>query len=717
MKNTKTVALLIPTLGIALSCASPLALAQQRVLEEVVVFAQKRAQSMKDVPISISAVSGELLEDRSIDSLAALSQSMPNVFINENQIDSTISVRGVTTGNNKGFEQSVGMYFDGISFGRSQLIRTPMVDLERVEVLRGPQPTLFGKNAIAGAVSLISAKPTTEFEGKFSASYEFEHDEPQLLGVVSGPLSENLSGRLTASFREMDGWIDNVQLNRMEPQKEETYFRGQLAWDDGGALTVNLKAEFAEFNSLGYAMENLNPQDGYSLVFRGPIGVDVTEDYRRASSDVSSDNEMSNAVLTANYDWGEHTLTSITGYVEYDTFEVLDVDYTNLDILDGTNQSEEYEQFSQEFRITSPGGERFDYIAGVFYQTGDVKVTDDVFLGDFLGLAGPPVSLLVGSQWARTYEQDSDLFSVFAQGDFAITDNLNLTVGARFSTEDKKAARDLRILGGPGSIAQFLPSPNPAVPNLLEFLWGAVLNVGAHNVSGQRDEDSFDPLVRLQWSVNDNVSLHASYTQGSKAGGFDIRSNSIPGTPGVSNPGTFEFEGEDAKSIEFGAKMSWDRAEMNVTLFQTDYENLQTNIFDGVLGFLVQNASEASVKGIEADGRFLINDNLEFYLSAAYNDYEYDSFPQSQCSYQEPATSVVNGVSFCDRSGFTAPFTPEFSSNLGLNYDLELSDNLSMDFNLNVDTSSSYSLVTNLDKNLEESGVHQDRRPDWDFRR
>ncbi len=673
-------------------------------LEEIIVTAQKRPQSLQDVPISISVVSGQLIADRSIDSLATLSQSVPNLFITENQIDSTISIRGVSTGANKGFEQSVGMYFDGISYGRSQLIRTPMVDLERVEVLRGPQPTLFGKNAIAGAISLVSAKPTDVFEGKVSASYEFEHDEPQFLGVISGPLTDTLSGRLTASTREMDGWVDNVQLNRLEPQRDESYVRGQLAWDNGGPLRVNFKAERADFDSLGYAMENLNPQDGYSLVFRGPIAVDVVEDFRRASNEVSSNNEMSNAVITAEYDWGEHEITSTTGYVEYDTFEVLDVDYTGLDILDGTNQSEKYEQFSQELRIASPGGEKVDYIAGVFFQTSDMDVTDDVFLGNFLSLAGPPVALLVNSQWARTFEQSSDLFSAFAQADIRINDKLDLTVGARFSTEDKEGARELRLLGGSGNIAPLLPSPNPAQANLLEFLWAAVLNVGPHSISGQRDEDNFDPLIRLQYEMNDNLSWHVSYTQGSKAGGFDIRSNSIPGTPGISVPGTFEFEGEEATSIEIGAKYSTDRTRLNVTAFSTDYDDLQTNIFDGVLGFLVKNASKASVTGVEADGRFLLTDNLEFYASAAYNDFEYDSFPQSTCAYAEAPTSVVNGVAFCDRSGFSAPFAPEFSSNLGFDYTRDLNNGMVMDFNLNVDTSSSYSTTSNLDANIDENG-------------
>lgn len=149
--------------ALALAITAPTAMAQ--MLEEVVVTAQKREQTLKDVPISISAISGERLQNRSVDNMNDLSASIPNFFVAEAQIDSNISIRGVQTGSNKGFEQSVAMYFDGISYGRSQLIRTPLVDLERVEVLRGPQPTLFGKNAIAGAVNITSAKPTDEFEG------------------------------------------------------------------------------------------------------------------------------------------------------------------------------------------------------------------------------------------------------------------------------------------------------------------------------------------------------------------------------------------------------------------------------------------------------------------------------------------------------------------------------------------------------------------------
>jgi outer membrane receptor protein involved in Fe transport len=675
--------------ALALAITAPTAVAQ--MLEEVVVTAQKREQTLKDVPISISAVSGKTIENRSIDDLASLSASIPNFFISENQIDSTLSIRGVTTGNNKGFEQSVAMYFDGISYGRSQLIRTPLLDLERVEVLRGPQPTLFGKNAIAGAINISSAKPTEEFEGRFSASYESEHEESQASLVLSGPLSDTLRGRLAASWREMDGWVLNEQLKRMEPQRDETYLRAQLEWDASDALQINVKAESAQFDSYGYAMEALAPQDGYNLVFAGPIAVETEENWVRASGDVQSINDMTNLVVTANYDWNGFTLTSVTGYVDYETDEILDVDYIGLEVLDRTNQTEDYSQWSQEFRIASPGDETINYIAGVFYQSSDVDVTDEVYLGSFLSLAGPPVSLLVDSYWDRTFAQSSDLYSLFFQTDFQLSDKLELTVGARYSNEDKDGYRKVTI--------EALPTNN-APAATLAALWGAVLNTGAHEIAGKRSESSFDPLVRLSYDINDNVTAHISYTEGSKAGGFDIRGNSIPGTPGVTVPGTFEFEDETAENIELGVKMRWDRAELNATYYSTDYTDLQTNIFDGTLSFLVQNASAAEVTGFEIDGRYLISEGLELYASAAQLDYKYTDFTDSQCAYGEAPT---NGI-YCDRTGETAPYAPETTTNFGLDYNRDMGNGLVLDANLNVDTSSEYFITTNLDKNIDEGG-------------
>jgi outer membrane receptor protein involved in Fe transport len=670
--------------------SSPFAYSQ--TLEEVIVTAQIREQSLQDVPISVSAIDGEVIEDRSVDNLQSLSASIPNFMVVETQIDTSISIRGVRSGANKGFEQSVPMNFDGVTYPRSQLARTPLVDLERVEVLRGPQPTLFGKNAIGGAVSVTSAKPTEEFEGKFSTSFESEHDESQSLVVLSGPLSDDLLGRLTVSTREMDGWITNQRMKRVEPQRDETYIRGQLAWTDSNDIDYNLKVETADFDSVGYAMEALAPQDGYGLVFAGPIAVETNEDWVRSSGETFSQNTMDNFVFTSNIPLDNGgTLTSITSMVEYDSYEVLDIDYVALEILDGTNQTEKYEQTSQEIRYTSPGGEDLDYIVGAYFQSADVDVTDYVPLGSFLALAGPPVSMLVGTNWDRLYKQSSEMYSVFGQADINLEGNWRLTVGARYSNEDKDGSRNLTLDGTGTALAG---SP------MLNVLWAAVLNVGPHNIASSRSESSFDPMVRLSYDLSDNAQMYVSYTEGSKAGGFDIRGNSIPGTPLVSSAGGWEFEEEKATNIEWGYKMKSDRASFDFTYFTTEYEDLQTSVFDGVLGFKVGNASAAELDGFEMQGRYLIAEGLEFYGSLASLNYEFTDWKNSQCAYGEVAT---NGI-YCDRSGASVILAPEDTANAGFAYETVLSNNWVLDANLNVDYSSEYFVTTNLDKNIKENG-------------
>lgn len=703
MRNTLTSTVASIAFIATLLQVGPAAAQQEPIqLDEITVTAQKREQTLQDVPISISAMSAESIEERGFDNLTDLTSMVPNLAIDEGKIDSTLSIRGVITGQNKGFEQSVGMYVDGISYGRSQLVRLPIVDLQRVEVLRGPQPTLFGKNAIAGALNIVTAKPTDDFEAKLSASHEFEHDETGLLGVISGPFGDSgLKGRLVASYRDLEGYVTNTYLNRLEPQRHETYFRGQLAWDNDGSGDLNLKVEHAQFDTLGYPSEPNRPVGTYSALFDGspfPL-VDTVEDYRRASGEVHSFNDITNLVLTANFGLGDDTLTSVSGFVKYSTEEVLDVDFTQLLIFDGTNQTEHYEQISQEFRLTSPGGERLDYIAGVYFQSSDIVVTDDVRIGSFFASLPPPNSFLADSFSLRHFTQSSDLYSVFAQADFQISDIVTLTAGARYSNEKKDGARSLAIFGGPTNVAQRLPSPHPAYPNLLQFLWGFGLNMKGHSISGDRSEDSLDPLIRLRIAPNDTVSFHASYTQGSKAGGFDIRSNSIAGQP-VPNPGTFEFEDETAENYEVGVKFRNDRVEFNGTVFRTDYEDLQTSLFDGRAGFTVQNASAATTQGIEVDGRVLAAEGFEIYGAAAYLDFEFTDFPKGQCHFGEAPN---NGI-YCNRRGFGTVFAPKWSGNVGFDYQRSLSNSFTADFGVNAEYRSKYFCSGSYDPRMVENG-------------
>jgi outer membrane receptor protein involved in Fe transport len=242
-------------------------------LEEIIVTAQKRAEGLSDVPISISAVSGKQVENYGQTNLEQISSSVPNLKITQTAIANRIAIRGIASGDNKGFEQSVAMFVDGVYYGRDQLSRLPLVDMERVEVLRGPQPTLFGKNAIAGAVNITTRSPTDALEGWVSGLYEFNHKELQLTGVLSGPLSDGVEARVVGYHRSMDGYFHNQKLDRDEPNVDEYYVRGKLEFDKGGPFAAELKLEYADFEMKGQPRDVFGAVGNYNAVFQGPFFV------------------------------------------------------------------------------------------------------------------------------------------------------------------------------------------------------------------------------------------------------------------------------------------------------------------------------------------------------------------------------------------------------------------------------------------------------------
>lgn len=569
------------------------------------------------------------------------------------------------------------------------------MDLERVEVLRGPQPTLFGKNAIAGAISLTSAKPTREFEASISSLYEFEHDEKKTVAIVSGPLSEQLAGRLVLSYRDMDGWMTNTSMKREEPNTQETYARATLLWDNEDDLSITFKAETAEFDTAGRSMENHTPIGTYTLV---PTfaDVDTNKDYKRQDNGQESDNQVNNLIMNIEYSLGDYTLTSTTANVEFTTRELIDVDYTALDVFDGTNQGEDFKQFSQEFRIASPADSNFDYIVGIYYQDSKSDVFDNLYFGDeLLTAAGGALAGSVNGVASKTFEQDSEVWSVFAQFNWRITDQLTLTAGGRYSDEEKDGSRTLindgsATLGGQAGFDATL----------------AALGIYGHSISDTRNESQFDPLVNLQYDFSDDVMFYVSYTEGSKAGGFDMRSNNLP--TALVSPGTFEFEDEQASSYELGSKIRFERGEINAAIFHTTYEDLQITQFDGTVGFNVQNAAEAIIQGVEIDGRFLLAEDLLLTASVAYLDYEYQDYDVAECApavaaTQTPSTSTAG---LCNFDGKRAANTPELAANISLDYSHSVGNWGVMNWGLNLDYSDDYFASSTLDPNsLQDSYV------------
>ena len=702
------------------------------MLEEIVVTAQQRSESLQDVPVSVAAVTAEKMSNAGIVDLQGLSELVPNFSINETGISTTVTIRGISSGINPGFEQSVGIYNDGIFYGRDQLARIPMMDMERVEILRGPQGILFGKNSIAGAVSQVSAKPTDDFQGSVTALYEPDHGEQDVRVVLSGPLSESFSGRIAILDRSLDGYVFNTVSGQDEQNEEEQVIRASLRWDVSDDMTANLKVSRSTFDTVGRNMEvynSIGAPDHISVLNGIPSAavaspVEAGLNYSADNNGHFSDNEVSDVTLTVDWDMDGFSLTSVTGFVEYEFDENCDCDFSGAAIFDAARQ-EEYEQFSQEFRFTSDLGGDFDYIGGLFFQSTELNYKDQISLpsptliGDVLaGLAPSLAPFAPGASTDRSFNQEGDLWAVFAQGTYTLTDEVRVTVGGRYTSETKDADRTQQHKAVEAFGGQYQPAvvADP-ISGAYNALWGIFAIEPYQTIVGKLDDSSFTPVVTVEWDANEDTMAYFTWTKGFKSGGFDARSNGHPdaavnnaGNPISGNPitGSWEFDREEATSIELGSKMTLadGAAELNIALYMTEYSDLQVSQFDGTLGFNVTNAGEATVQGLEADGRWAVSDNVTLTGSAAYLDFNYDKFPNSQCYFGQVSDSA-DFAGLCDVSGERKEYTPELQANIGAAWMGEVGEGLILSASADLVYMDDYIYASNLDPRTMQKATTQ----------
>lgn len=697
-------------------------------LDEVVVTAQKRVQKLEDVPISVSALSGKKLEETGITSIEGISDYTPSFNMTQTGIGTNIAIRGISSGVNQGFEQSAAEFVDGIHYGRSQLARAPFLDIERIEVMRGPQSILFGKNSTAGAISIITAKPTDTFEGSFTGLYEPEYGEKDGRLVLSGPLSDTLSGRLALMSRRYDGAIENTTLNRNEAAEEDQVVRGTLAWKPDETWNITLKGEKGSFDANGRNIEVINPvyktdatgtpvpgavpyAHVLEILTAGQYHLDTTEDGKRQSNGDYSYNDTRNLTLTVDHDIGDLKLTSVTGYNGYKYSELCDCDFTGAS---GFNilSDEKYRQTSQELRLASSEKQTVSWIGGLFYQGSNIKFHDNVFvptnsvipvaLGSSLGpiLSG----LLRGASTQRDFNQDTDLKAIFGQATWNISDSTRMLLGARYTEETKDANRHQYHVSSAGAV-----QPQGTTSDGYNILW-KVFRVDPHQIKGSRDETGFTPQVILQHDLNKSDRLYASYTTGFKSGGFDVRSNSAPNSlggvwPTADTNGTWEFQDEKVKNYELGGKFLFASGtlELNAALFRSEFSNMQTSQFDGSLSFNVTNAGKAVVQGLELDGRWAMTDAVLVRGGVSAIDFNYTSFPNAQCYFGQADNIGPAGDGVCDATGKRREFVPKLQGNLGIDYKYSFGNGLKMTSTLDVIYSDSYLTTPSLDPRMEQA--------------
>lgn len=477
-------------------------------LEEVLVTATKREQSLQEIPLSVTAVSGEKLDETGVENLADLTALVPNIHFTQTGISTQMRIRGIGSDNSQGFEQSVGVYVDGIFRGRAQLFRAPMFDMERVEVMRGPQSTLFGKNSIAGALDLITAKPTDELSGSLTASYEAEFGTKEITTVVSGPLNDSLRGRIALRSYDDPGYFKNTFKGTDEPEQDITSGRISLEWDASDDVTFSYIGERNEFDVTGRPIEITLDEGNNDITYSGVLSAiglpsfESQQDFKRQTEAPEfSQNTTTSHTLKAEWDVNNYTITSLTGYVGYDYDENCDCDFTPASILDLSLQ-EDYSQLSQEFRIVSPLGKTVDWLAGVYFQTYEQVFSDTLRI--------PSNSLIVGSVQretftnarpavlegaaqalaasnnipiedardiianseeaiagvdqttanlaqavaadfgntgvSRDFEQSSNTQAFFGQATWNITDDFRMIIGGRYTHESKRGAKELHTI-------------------------------------------------------------------------------------------------------------------------------------------------------------------------------------------------------------------------------------------------------------------------------
>jgi iron complex outermembrane recepter protein len=737
---------------------APNAMAQEAATaseDEIIVTAQKREQSIQDVPISVTAVSGERLENQGIGDLETLSNYVPGVQIGRGSISTPVSIRGVGSGNNRGFEQSVGLYVDGVYLGRDRQFRAPFLDLERVEVLRGPQSILFGKNTIAGAISIISegADPGGEFEAQGSVRWESETNSTRYSGAVGLPVSDTFALRFAAQIETGDGHVSNRTRGVDEPGVEEWTLRGAAAWEPTNALSVNLRYAISDSAVAGMntVVTRFTPVTGVvtppsainNLVFANvPLvapgfttrgAYDAFRDDPLVAGwsrrDAQLDTESNLGVLDVSYDLGNGmNLTSVTGYSTYDTADGIDIDFLPVRLLFREEQ-QGFEQLSQELRLAAIDGEGFDFIGGAYYEHQDLSQDGVLLLNTRLGFlpnsvfaAGPTAAiypLLPVGVMSRDshFEQEAETTALFGEVTWNLSDALRVAVGGRYSEESKDFLKQVWFGADASPQGLYAPPTGILQENVLLLYWRALdPNNNLINTRASLSEDGFDPSFKIQWDMSDDIMVFATYSQGRKTGGFNGNDDQRllnPVNPftaltlaGLSTrnplydptqPGAgFQFRPEQASSYEVGVKSRlFDGAlTLNASAFSTEYQDLQVTLFNGT-GFVVANAEGAEIQGFEAETRWSATSNLTLSGTLSYLDFAFSNYSNAGCTVQQ----ISQVVAPCTQSlsGRENAFAPEWSGNFAFDWTQPIGAALELRVNADFNYRGEHFLDTDLD--------------------
>jgi len=654
------------------------------VLEEIIVTAQKREQSLQEVPISVTAIGEQAIQEGRITGVQEVALETPNFTMTQFNIgEPQYYIRGIGNSlDSAGSDPAVATFIDEVYVGRSAGTAMDLYDLDRVEVLRGPQGTLFGKNVVGGALNIITKKPSEEFEAKFGATVG-NYSQTVLRGFVNGEIQENLYGKLSFSRRQRDGYVDNVIDGKEYHDEDNFSARGQLLFTLTDATEVLVGFDWASDDQAGNCrnVNNLDKNDPLGLaVFYPPVIADTTGgDVRKCASEAAAfqERDMLGTLLRVDHDFANATLTSITAYRETDYSWLEDLagmplGATPFNLTDTVE--EDADQISQELRLSSAGGETIDWLVGGFYMTEDVN-RKERYIGSFHAPLADQGFVLLNGDVSFNQVNETTSTAVFGKIDWNISDRLTWSIGGRYARDEKEIEQavenfedpafdsailsallgvpvELVVLGipvnGPTELITFVNTGDPSVLNT------------PYNITADKSWSEFVPSTNVSYQFSDDGFVYFTAARGYKSGAF-VSQTATP--QAAATP----LDPEIATNYEVGLKSEFmnNRLRVNAAVFRMDYEDLQVFRLDGSL--LIAANAEATSQGLELDATALLTDNWVLNVNYGYLDAEYDQF-------------ISGGEDF---TGNKLPRAPENSYSITSNYTFNLAGGSSVDFNLN----------------------------------
>jgi len=644
-------------------------------VEEVVVTVRRRAEKLQDVPITVSAVAGQTLAEERLDRVSDYAAKIANFnALQQNTRVSTLTIRGVGgNANSDGSEAGVGLIVDNVFFTHPGFSWLDFVDLESVELARGPQGTLLGKNTTIGALVVTTKRPSFTPEGQVSATIA-NHERYQVRANVSGPLiGDQLAGRLTFYRDVGGGFITNKVDGHDYLGNDRWALRGQLLFE-GGGFTNRLIAEHyetKEYNNFyppagdPLTFANGAARNGWERKLRTAFGYVPSYDTRH-NADLDTQEEIVSRTdgVSNQFDWrlGEHTLTSVTAWRRLYFRPKNDSDLSPYAIFRG-GYDVDVDQYSQELRLASPTDGQFDYQAGVFLLKQEVSSNfRTLFFKDasafFLSPALPSL-ILDGLETNQAGKAETTSAAIFGQGTWRFDDRASLTAGLRYTWEKREASNRGLSFGG-------VPLTGPLAS--LAAYRAAVAGQSFY-VEGEKESGAVSWLINPAYKLTDDILAYASISYGEKSGAANLGAR--PGDPVIIQP-------EKSIDYEIGLKTTWldGRAYLNANLYWndiTDYQATLTTVTGAVPRSYLANVGKVRLRGLEFEGQAQITPALRVSGSAAFAEAKYESYRNAP----PPQELLYPGApAFVDLSGTNVPFAPKFTGQVSVNYEEPIREGL-----------------------------------------